>query len=188
MCVEMRGEALVVAEGTDRLRWVGAGASWRLIGVWPSAGDRELVDRQLRAGRPLLVVLDREPAVVSALAQEVPLLPEGVVVRGYEAEVFDLEVPALDWLPEPLRRRGAAFADRARADERRAPRHTVPPVIVDTAACDSPVRFALRTRSCPRLTGSLLDPLLKELFPAWSSNLPGAPEAPELPFRVPAAV
>jgi hypothetical protein len=168
MCMKMWGDALVVLEGSRRLRWEGAGATWRLAGLWPSEPDRELLDRHLKGGRPLLVVLDREPAVVSALMHEVPRLPEGVIIRSNEADVLDVEVLALDWLPEPLRGQGRTFAAQAAADELTMPRHRVPPLLVDPAPPGSPVRFARRTATCRTLSTSLLDSLLAELFPSGS--------------------
>jgi hypothetical protein len=170
MCIEIRGDVLVVLEGAGRLRWEGSGATWRLAGLWPTAADREMLDDHLDRGRPLLVVLDRGPAVVCALVEEVPRVPEGVLIRGYEGEVLDLEVPTLDWLPEPMRSRGVAFADQAALDERDMPRHAVPPLLVDSAPPDSQVRFARRTATCRTLSSRLLDSVLAELFDARSAE------------------
>jgi hypothetical protein len=178
MCMEMRGDAVVVFEGSRRLQWERAGAAWRLAGLWPTEPERELLNHHLEAGRPLLVVLDREPPVVSALAEEVPRIPDGLLIRGYEAEVLDLEVPALDWLPEPMRSRGTTFAVQAAADERAMPLHTLPPLLVDPAPPGTAVRFGMRTATCRALSDRLLDSTLRDLFAAEATDVSGRMTAP----------
>ncbi|MCU1612682.1 MAG: hypothetical protein JWO98_222 [Frankiales bacterium] len=164
MCIKIKDDALIIFEGPRRLQWQHVGSAWRLTGLWPTAPDRLLVDRYVDAGRPILVVLDREPSVVIAFVEEVPEVPDGIIVRGCDNGLIDLEVPMLDWLPGPLRSRGAALARQAALAERATPLYALPPLLVDMAPPGSPVRFAVRTGTCAVSTDRLLHSVVRDLF------------------------
>jgi hypothetical protein len=125
------GVVLLVREGRDRLQWQGFGTTWQLRGLWPDAIDAKMVDRHLRAGYLLLVVLDGSDAPVLALPEEVPTVPRGVSVLSDPGdEVLELGVPFLDWLPEEYRLRGERFSSAARLLKQQLPAHVLPPLLL----------------------------------------------------------
>lgn len=165
MSIEQRGGALVVREGVHRLRWNRSHRGFTLAGLWPEPAERDFVSRQIEASRPLLVLFDREMPVVSVLSDELDQLPPGLTVLADDRGVVDLEVPMLDWLPQPLRERGLRFAARAAATEAATPVHQLPPLLVETGAvAQAQVRFARRTRTPAVVNSEFLDAAVSDLF------------------------
>jgi hypothetical protein len=175
MCIERHGEALVVREGAHRLRWSRTPQGFMLAGLWPDRAERDFVMRHVESSRPLLVVFDREKPIVSALCEELGRIPAGLTVVDEDGDIVDLEVPSLDWLPQPLRERGQRFASWAAEEEASTPMHLLPSILVEPeAATVAHVRFASRTRVSPMLGRELLDAVLSDLFaapsfPLWAS-------------------
>jgi len=170
----MNTTALIVREGTSRIRWAGGGGTWRLTGIWPSAGEQLQLSAQLAAGRPLLVVLEPDPPSVPVWRSELAdgLLPLGpgrpvhsvnheVAVEESpaeepEEELLDVVVPFLDWLPERLRARGRAFSEQARELISHTPAPLLAALIVeDEPVQDDQVRFVHRTGGRPPTAAEL---------------------------------
>jgi hypothetical protein len=152
----LSNDVMIVLEGRRRLRWSIAGDSFVLTGLWPDERELANVNRHLDAGRPLLVVLDYEPVDVPAFENEVFDLPPGLDIRRCGGDMLELRVPLLNWLPVDLRRRGLTFAGHAASAMDATPACDLPQLLFDEAARGEQIRFAQRTRSCPRITDQLL--------------------------------
>jgi hypothetical protein len=148
----------VVREGAVRVRWERVGAEgWRIGGCWPSRDERrELLD-DLGNGLGVLIVLPAEPATVTALAQEITVVHDQLHMMTQEADLVEFAVSVLDWLPEPYRSRGLAFADWAEARVSEAPTALLPGLLTDHEAVEfgrgelwfaRQVRSGLSARQC----------------------------------------
>jgi hypothetical protein len=138
---------LVVHEGEARLRWVGSAADWSLVGMWPDAEDRRMLAEHLRAGRPLLVVLDAAAPTVTIWRHELRMPESAFQAVADDGDLLEVTVPFLEWLPDDLRERGHRFCLRASAMAQRTPAALQPAVIVEEPALvDSSIRFAWRSR------------------------------------------
>lgn len=150
---ERHGGALVVFEGSRRMRWSRpAPGRWRPVGIWPGAAEAEALAEHLAARGNVLVVLDRAEHTVSLLAEELAGAPAAVrrllpgAGPGPDDLVVDVSIPALDWLPAPLRLRGIEFLVRAAEFAERTPAMLLPPLLTDEPDPERPhLRFALRT-------------------------------------------
>ncbi len=159
------GNVLVVFEGVRRVVWrhrllpagvpgTSTSSDWVLASVWPDAREQRQVHAHLGAGDPLLVMLDSEPAVISVPAENVTELPVGLRRPPAGADIIDVEIPALDWLPDHLCRRGLAFARHAQARIAAVPDFLRPAVVIEegddgpgnrTGEGTEHVRYAYRT-------------------------------------------
>ncbi|WP_143674221.1 MULTISPECIES: hypothetical protein [Streptomyces] len=105
------GSTLVVFDGPRRLIWrpVSAGR-WSLADLWPTARQARQVTDHIEDGGAVLVLVDEEQIDVPMYAEEVAQVPESLAARiTVDGDLADLRIPALDWLPEPLRERGRTF-------------------------------------------------------------------------------
>ncbi|GAA3824690.1 hypothetical protein GCM10022403_067630 [Streptomyces coacervatus] len=143
------GSTLVVFDGPRRLIWRAAAADqWSLAGLWPSARQAAQVTDHLDSGGAVLVLVEQEQTTVPMYAEEAARVPEAlaaeVVVDG---ELAEIRVPALDWLPEPLRERGRQFLRDTACFISKQPDLLLPHLLVEEpgrAPCN--LRFArLRT-------------------------------------------
>jgi hypothetical protein len=171
---------LIVREGCRRLLWSGQGCTWKLIGMWPDPDHDELTSAHLVADRPVLVVLDSEPACVpvlreelavpDALLQQLGLLGESEAYDDY----LDAQVPFLDWLPPHQREIGQQFAGRSADVIRRTPAALLPAMLLDEHdAGDGHVRFGRLTPGHDGLSPHQLQGVAEHAF---SSHAPvGAP-------------
>ena len=191
------GDVLVVHEGPDRVRWqpVGAGALQTPVGLWPSFAEREELKARLGRRDPVLVVLPYQDSAVYLLPEEAsgaPMTVYGLMRR--DSNLYELRVPALDWLPRPLARRGQEFLASRAAWAAGVPRTALPPLLVEGGldglqGTDMPdaaghtsgpeaeqdhVRFAWRTSSAALAPGAF-EELAARVFPK-----PAAPAADPL--------
>ncbi|GHG97535.1 hypothetical protein [Streptomyces rubradiris] len=158
---------LVVFEGPSRVLWTpGAPGSPVPAGLWPTAADAAEVAARIARREPVLVVLEEIAATVSVWRHELDRAPaELAELAEGEGELLDLRVPALDWLPEPLRERGLAFWHRSTARAAREPAVLLPAVLLDEPDEGAPgVRFARRLLPFP-LTTTRLAHLVAGAFP-----------------------
>ncbi|WP_328581129.1 hypothetical protein [Streptomyces sp. NBC_00370] len=169
---ERHGSTLVVFEGGRRIQWSRPGPGrWRPTGVWPDPAAAATLADRLEAGGTVLVVLSRTGTTVSMLAEEFAAAPDCVRKLAPAAvapgdEPVDVVVPVLDWLPEPLRRRGLELLRSGAELARSTPAALLPPLVVDTPDPDLPqLRFALRTRH-DGIGGSRLAEVAGHLFAA----------------------
>ncbi|MCX4763950.1 hypothetical protein OG562_23910 [Streptomyces sp. NBC_01275] len=146
------GSALVVFEGTGRLPFRRDGSGeWRADSLWPGPQDAQALEEYLADGSPMLIVLNREPAVVSLTPTEFSALPPGIgETVGTDSEIIDIEIPRLNWLPDSLRERGLRHLANASGTLREVPALMLPPLLLDNAERAAPqVRFAVRASSAP---------------------------------------
>ncbi|MEU5535604.1 hypothetical protein [Streptomyces sp. NPDC020362] len=164
------GDVLIAFEGLSRLRWLKTDQGpWSVIGVWPHPDRRKALLQQLRYGKRLLIVVDSDPPVTTLLAEESRNLPAELVIRSdAEEEIVDVEVPALNWLPDDLRERGSQFIRSARTRASRAS-GLIPPLLLDEASGES-VRFAYRTTSRLPINETLLRRVVLEAFRSGPEN------------------
>lgn len=127
------GSTLVVFDGPRRLIWRRGGPDqWSLAALWPSPRQAAQVTDHLESGGAVLVLVEQEQTSVPMYAEEVAqvadALEASVVLDGELAEV---RVPALDWLPEPLRERGRQFLRDTACLLQRQPDLLVPHLLVE---------------------------------------------------------
>lgn len=144
------GDALVVFEGTRRVRGLHAGSA--AVALWPDAGEAEDVSRRLDRGQPILVILGGPQADAALLAEQFVQAPRALAaaVRSTARDMTGTPVPALDWLPAELRDRGLRFL-RASAEHARR----IPGLLCQSLYLDEPdpvtpnLRFAHRIDQRP---------------------------------------
>lgn len=153
------GDALAVFDNERRIDWRRADlASWTANGVWPSPDEARDVRHHLAQCRPLLVVLDEPQTVVTLLAEEFATAAPAVIARvdGSSHEPMHVCIPALDWLPDDLRRRGLSFLDRSSSLAAEIPVPLRPAVVLEASDPGaSHVRFAHRLRRSTALDDHL---------------------------------
>ncbi|MEV6699353.1 hypothetical protein AB0M68_19650 [Streptomyces sp. NPDC051453] len=144
------GDVLVVIDGPRRLRWSGPqDGSATPVELWPDATQRQDIEHHLHRKAPLLAIVDHDRGPVPLFAEEITTATAELAPLIWdEGDIAALDIPLLDWLPAPLRARGEAFLDRARAQRAATPRPLLPDLIVEDHA-DSPARIALRTSARP---------------------------------------
>jgi hypothetical protein len=159
MCTTTVNGVLVVREGVRRLSWAHElegsppplhAHQWQIAGLWPDRDTRRRIRARLDRGEPVLVILDREPAVVELPVEHVRRIPQGVAAdMDRDAGVLTLEVPVLDWLDPEERARGRAFADDVRKMLDRTPKFLLAPLIVEDTRRHNgtALTFAYPTRS-----------------------------------------
>lgn len=178
------GGVLIVREGSRRLRWVGHGESWKLVGMWPDPDHDTVTSAHLVSGGPLLVVLDSEPAWVPVLREELavpdPLLRQlglpdacpssrssaGRAARDVPDDLLDVRVPFLDWLPSELREIGRRFAGHSADIVQRTPAALLPALLLsepDDGARH--IRFARFTQGHGGLSPDQLQRVARHAFP-----------------------
>lgn len=144
------GDALAVIDNERRMRWHRPDpVTWVPAGVWPSAEDALSIHRHLDSGLPLLVILDGPQTTVRLLIEELAGAAPDVVARVAcgTREPALVRIPALDWLPEDLRRSGLAFLDVSAEHAHSIPPVLRPPLVLSTSDPAAPhVRFAHRLR------------------------------------------
>ena len=140
------GDLTVVLEGAARLRWNHQGPDqWSLCGLWPTGDEQRALLERLRAGHPVLVVLEQGPATIGVFRQEVATELDRFESVIESDSLLELAVPVLDWLPEPLASHGREFAARVDALVRTTARDLLPALIVDDGVAGTNLRFARRT-------------------------------------------
>lgn len=163
-------DVLIIVEGASRIRWVtDTSRTWSPVAFWPDGAEAAEVALHLEKRQPLLVVLDDTAVMVPVWDHELDRAPANVAALAVgEGDLLDLRVPALDWLPAPLRHRGLDFWRTSTARLAGTPTALLPPLLFDTpeqAAEDTwHVRFARRTRPFP-LTGKRLTSVVAHAFP-----------------------
>lgn len=168
---------LIVFEGPARVSWtLGRDGQWTPAQVWPGPRHRELLHRRLGSGAPILVVLDRARATVPVLREEWDRAPSAVraVLAVDEpraddgAEVLELRVPMLDWLPRTQRVRAEEFL--AATDEVLAatPRALLPPLLLDGREVGG-VRFVRRVPPALLSSGRLIEAVRHVAEPALAA-------------------
>jgi hypothetical protein len=106
---------LVVFEGPRRLLWERRSpACWRPARLWPDEAERAAVLARIERNEPVLVVLEQVPCSVPLLEEEVDRTPAQLTRLLTDESGPAVSIPALDWLPDPWRRRGARFARHGR--------------------------------------------------------------------------
>ena len=176
------GDVLIVFEGAARLVWEHDGPrNPRAARVWPSGPEHAEIQHHLDRGDPLLVVLEHAEATVPVLVEEVVAAPTIAALAHFTGDVGEIDIPFLDWLPEPLRERGRSFLERSRQAADLMPRAVRPPLLV---GCPSPgparVRFARRQAPGP-LSGPALEELVEYVFrPGSPVEYPAEAAAGEL--------
>lgn len=165
MSTSRSGQTLVVREGAKRLQWVRTVEGWRLEGMWPGPADQRVVSQHLGTGAPVLVVLEEQPAVVTALRDELVEVPPYLRALYQCDEYVDLEVPFLDWLPADVRRRGEQFAAYVQRLLAVTPRWSLPQLLfAPDVAAGHQVQFVARTPACRVLDDRLLDQAVEHAF------------------------
>ncbi|HYH24785.1 MAG TPA: hypothetical protein VD834_05495 [Blastococcus sp.] len=145
------GGVTVVVDGIPRLRWSSTGpAEWRLRDVWPSPQEERWLHERIAEGDPMLVVLGADTPCVAVYPEEFWAQRERFASVVEDAELVELTLPILDWLPEPLRSRGQVFAEQAAAALRSMPVALRPPLLVETRSEPCSVRFARCAGAPPR--------------------------------------
>lgn len=144
----------VVDEGPGRLRWKHeiagqraplAGHEWQVGGLWPDASEAERLQSVVDRGEPLLVILDQRNPPVTLPVENLPTIPDGVVVEERFEDLLTIRVPELDWLPEADRRRGQLFADHARrALSQESPLRRTALMVESLDRGSRSIRFAVR--------------------------------------------
>jgi hypothetical protein len=147
------GNTTVVWEGPRRLVWRRASATrWVPTGLWPDAEQAAELAEDLGNGGRLLVVLSPSPTTVQLLAEELADAPPAVQRLagdhspasrpGHANDPLDLEIPLLDWLPEPVRQRGIRFQAECAALLAEYPPALLPRLLVERPRDPaSPIRF-----------------------------------------------
>jgi hypothetical protein len=153
------GDVLVVVDGADRVTWRRTGlAEWVPCGVWPDEHQSAEVHRHLAHGGPLLAVLAATKATVPLLDEQLAEAPPAVAALAQQAsgDLAALHIPALDWLPADLRRRGLRFVRDGAERAARTPAPLLPAIVLDEPDQHAPhVRFAHRLAPCPHLRRDL---------------------------------
>ena len=147
------GDILTVIDNERRLTWHRPDpVSWVPTGVWPNADDARAIRRHLDRNGPLLVVVDAKQTTVPLLAEELaaaaaaPDVASRMTWPGHEPAL--VRIPALDWLPDDLRRRGLAFLDASAERASHVPPALRTPLVLSASDPSAPhVRFAHRLRS-----------------------------------------
>jgi hypothetical protein len=149
------GDALVVVDGADRVTWRRTGlAEWAPCGVWPDEHQAAEVRRHLSQGGPLLAVLAATKATVPLLDEQLAEAPPAVAALAHQGagDLASLHIPALDWLPADLRRRGLRFVRDGVERAARTPAPLLPAIALSEPDPDAPnLRFAHRLAPCPHL-------------------------------------
>jgi hypothetical protein len=153
------GDALVVVDGADRVAWRRTGlAEWAPCGVWPDEQQAADVRRHLAQGGPLLVVLAGTKATVPLLDEQLADAPSAVAALAQQpsGDLASLHIPALDWLPADLRRRGLRFVRESAERAARTPAPLLPAIVLSEPDAEAPnLRFAHRLAPCPHLRRDL---------------------------------
>lgn len=153
------GHALVVFEGSSRVHWRRDGrAEWTPLGVWPDERETALVRQQLEQRQPLLVILSGIEASVALLDDQYERAPRALAAISAEVAggLVELRIPALDWLPADLRRRGFRFLRESVQRAAATPGPLRAPLALEPRDLVTPhVRFAHRVSSCPYLERDL---------------------------------
>lgn len=145
------GDAMTVFDDERRLQWTRPDlVRWVPTSVWPNAAEANEVRLHLALGHPLLVILSSPRTIVSLLSEELTAAAPTVVARveGSLEEPIRVHIPALDWLPEDLRRPGLEFLDASARLAAQLPRPLLAPLMLsppDSAPVH--VRFAYRCSS-----------------------------------------
>jgi hypothetical protein len=150
------GDALVVLDGADRVTWRRTGlAEWAPSGLWPDEQQAAKIRRHLAQGGPLLVVLAGTKATVPLLDEQLADAPSALARQPTE-DLASLHIPALDWLPADLRRRGLRFVRESAERVARTPAPLRPSIALSDPDADMPnLRFAHRLAPCPHLRRDL---------------------------------
>lgn len=112
-------DTLVVFDGPRRLTWrTSANGDYTPTALWPTPAQAEAVLEHLYGGGCLLVLLEQKRTSVPMYAEEAERLPAEVAAQTTltsDGVLSELHLPALNWMPGPLRERGLRFLDDSAA-------------------------------------------------------------------------
>lgn len=138
---------LVVFEGPRRLIWERRSpAWWRPVRLWPDEAERAAVLARIERNEPVLVVLEQLPCTVPLLEEEADRAPAELARLLVDESGPAIAVPALDWLPDPMRRRGERFARHGRALLSARPPLRIGAYLTERCADLAALGFAVPTR------------------------------------------
>ncbi len=160
------GSTLVIFDGPRRLTWsTNPPGQWSPVSLWPTHHQAERVLDYLHKGGSVLVMVEQEQTNIPLYIEEAARFPDSVSARLSQDDVItDLQIPALDWLPEALRERGLRFLrDTSRTIHSR-PEMLLPQLLLEEPGADPcNLRFA-RVRAPRPFTDERLRSTVDHLF------------------------
>jgi hypothetical protein len=168
------GSTLVVFDGPRRLTWhTAANGDYTPTALWPTPAQAEAVLDHLYSGGCLLVLLEQKRTSVPMYAEEAEQLPVEVAARTTltsDGVLSELHLPALDWMPAPLRERGLRFLDDSAALMSGRPDLLLPHLIVEKPPYQPDnLRFA-RLRTPRPYSDGRIGPVTDHLFTADTAD------------------
>lgn len=160
------GGTLVIFDGPKRLAWsTTPPGQWSPISLWPTPRQAERVVDRLRAGGNVLVLMEQDQTSVPMFVEEAMRFPGRSTARmTTDGVITELHIPALDWLPGPLRDRGLRFLRETASSIRQRPDLLLPHLLVDEPGqAPDNLRFA-RIRSPHSFTDDRLRSAVDHLF------------------------
>jgi len=145
------GDVLVVFEGRRRLTWhCQPRRAWKPLELRPTSQEAHSICCALARRQPVLVVVEGREATVPVLAKQVEDPPASIAsITAGSGDVRHLRILALDWLPDPLRRRGLAFMEANFAQARKSPAPLQPPFVLEQPAlAEDSLRFLHVVQPC----------------------------------------
>ncbi|WP_405584598.1 hypothetical protein [Streptomyces sp. NBC_01190] len=176
------GNTLVVFDGSRRLVWSASSTTnYTPVALWPTPEQAAEVLDHLAGGGNLLVMVEEETTTVPMYAEEAARMPAELTERislTSDGVLSELQIPALDWLPEPLRQRGLRFLRDSARRLAHYPDLLLPPLLMEEPgtepesadtldSADTNVRFA-RRRTVRPYSDDRLAPVSDHLFPSLS--------------------
>jgi hypothetical protein len=157
---------LVIFDGPRRLTWRNSSpGQWSPVALWPTTRQVAQVTDHLQSGGTVLILVEQEQTNVPMYAEEAAQAPDALAAKVIEdGEFAEVRIPALDWLPEPLRERGRQFLRDTACFIERQPDLLLPHLLVEEPG-QSPwnLRFA-RLRTLRSFTDDQLRTAANHLF------------------------
>lgn len=162
----------VVFEGLSRLEWRRKAVDrWSLTGVWPSRERQQALLESIRSGGRALIVLAPgetsctlfEEELPESFEEEIPMEGGIEVTPDPDADLVDVQVQPLNWLPDEHRAHGLLFTDWARHEVATVPALALPRLMLD-GQTDRNLRFAYPTKPVTREHADLLEPFINRIF------------------------
>ncbi|MHB9864600.1 hypothetical protein [Streptomyces sp. YIM S03343] len=168
------GNTLVVFDGPRRLTWhTSAGGDYTPAALWPTRAQAAHVLDHLYSGGCLLVLLEQERTSVPMYAEEAERLPDHVAEQTTltsDGVLSELHVPALNWMPRPLRERGLRFLDDSTALIGSRPDLLLPHLLVEKPPYQpGNLRFA-RLRTPRPYSDGRIGPVTDHLFTTGTAD------------------
>ncbi|WP_405590987.1 hypothetical protein [Streptomyces sp. NBC_01190] len=169
----------MVFDGSRRLVWSASSTSaYTPVALWPTPQQAAEVLDHLASGGNLLVMVEQESTTVPMYTEEAAQIPAELIERitlTSDGVLSELHLPALDWLPEPLRQRGLRFLRDTTRTMSNYPDLLLPPLLMEDTGTEpqphgSNVRFA-RRRTVRPYTDDRLSPVSDHLFPQLTTDL-----------------